>query len=76
MKKALLVLAIAGLIMTGVCAYAAEETVLFGFENGLEGWEIPDWAYEKPDHVQKSLEQSTSVASEGEKLLTVVNRSA
>ena len=69
MKKALLVLAIAGMIMTSVCAQAAEESVLFGFENGLEGWEIPDWAYEKPDHVQKSLEQSTSIASEGESSL-------
>jgi len=72
MKKALLVLAIAGLIMTGVCAYAAEETVLFGFENGLEGWEIPDWAYEKPDHVQKSLEQSTTISSEGENSLEMM----
>lgn len=46
-----------------------EATVLFGFEGGLQGWEIPDWAYEKPDHVQKELSSSNDFASEGKSSL-------
>lgn len=54
-----------------VPAGPVQETVLFGFESGLQGWEIPDWAFEKPDHVQKNIVASTDVASEGKQSLKV-----
>lgn len=81
MKKVLLALVVIGMVFAGsafaadpVAAPAAavpegETTVLFGFESGLQGWEIPDWAYEKPDHVQKEIASSTDVASEGKSSL-------
>ena len=58
-------------------AYAAEgeavqgEAVLFDFETGLQGWDIPDWAYEKPDHVQSNLGVSEYVASQGESSMKI-----
>jgi len=71
MKKVLLTLIVAGLMLTGAAAHAEETEVLFGFENGLGGWEIPDWAYEKPDHVQQSIDQSSDFASEGSSSLVM-----
>jgi hypothetical protein len=71
MKKVLLVLAILGLVFGSTVAYAAEE-VLFNFENGMQGWEIPDWAYEKPDHVQREINVSDKFASEGDQSLEVM----
>ena len=48
-----------------------EERVLFSFEKDVSGWEVPDWALDKDDHVAKTLEISTDFASEGEKSLKV-----
>ncbi len=59
------------LVVFAAMAQAEETTVLFGFENGLEGWDVPNWAYEKPDHSQKNLQVSEDFASEGEKSLTM-----
>jgi len=62
MKKLLLVLALTGLFLSGAVMSHAEEVALFNFSKGLQGWEIPDWAYEKPDHVQKEISVSDKVA--------------
>lgn len=48
-----------------------EERVLFSFERNLDGWEIPDWALEKDDHVAKDIEISKDVADEGSASLKV-----
>ncbi|MFH1305207.1 MAG: glycan-binding surface protein [Candidatus Omnitrophota bacterium] len=64
MRKIITVLMVAGLLLTAAAVYA-EETVLFDYENGLEGWEVPDWAYEKPDHVQKAIAPSDMYSSSG-----------
>ncbi|MFH1878274.1 MAG: glycan-binding surface protein [Candidatus Omnitrophota bacterium] len=69
MKKFLLVLALLGFAFMAGNTYAEDEVVLFGFENGVGGWDIPDWAYEKPDHVQKEIELSDKYANEGKKSL-------
>ena len=71
MKKILLAVAI---VLGGVCfmissVQAQEGVVVFSFENGLEGWEIPDWAYEKADYVQQEIDQSDKYASEGKSSL-------
>ncbi|MDD4957460.1 MAG: hypothetical protein PHH49_05860 [Candidatus Omnitrophica bacterium] len=71
MKKIIMLMAAVALISVSMVAGAEEETVLFGFESGLQGWEIPDWAYEKPDHVQNSIEPSDMYASEGTQSLEI-----
>ncbi len=69
-RKCLAVTAVLSFVLTGTL-FAAEETVLFSFERGTEGWEIPDWAYEKPDHVQESIAISEEFASHGSNSLEV-----
>ncbi len=71
MKKVLLALVVIGMVFAGALSHAEEQTVLFGFEGGLQGWEIPDWAYEKPDHVQKEINVSNKYASEGASSLEI-----
>jgi len=69
MKKVLVALAVMVFVFSGTFAQAAEETVLFDFETGLQGWDIPNWAYEKPDMVQKGITLSDQYASVGSKSL-------
>lgn len=40
--------------------------VLFGFEDDLQGWEIPDWVQQKEDYVGKNISLSKDYASQGE----------
>ena len=42
-----------------------DEFVIFDFEKDEEGWGIPAWALDKPDHVAKTLKRSPYVASNG-----------
>lgn len=72
MKKVLLTVVAISLLFAWSDLNAQETEVLFGFESGLQGWEIPDWAYEKPDHVQKEIASSNKYASEGENSLEMV----
>jgi len=71
MKKVLLAMAVIGLLFVGTGAYAAEETILFNFEDGLQGWDVPNWAYEKPDMVQKGIKLSEEYFSNGSKSLEI-----
>ena len=48
-----------------------EEMVLFSFEKDEDGWEVPDWALDKDDHIAESIEISSDVASEGNSSLKV-----
>ncbi|MFC1480059.1 glycan-binding surface protein [Candidatus Omnitrophota bacterium] len=68
MRKILLTLVAIGLVLMCTAALA-EETVLFSFEDGMQGWEIPDWAYEKTDYAQKKIDPSNKYASKGKKSL-------
>ena len=43
----------------------AAEIVAYGFETGLEGWVIPDWAKNSPDYVASAARASSSYAEEG-----------
>jgi len=63
MKKLFTVVAIiaAFAFITSAQALAAEK-VLYSFEQDVEGWEIPDWAYEKDDYVADSVEVSKKVS--------------
>ena len=43
----------------------SKEIVLYSFEKDPQGWEIPDWAIGKPDHVGRQISVSEFHASEG-----------
>lgn len=73
MKKCMVLFIAAMLILPAAVSQAQEEeTVIFGFESGLQGWEIPDWAYEKPDHVQQEIESSPEQSVEGSRSLLMM----
>ncbi len=44
---------------------APAQIVIYGFEDNLEGWVIPDWAKSSPDYVAKSLAISQEHIEEG-----------
>lgn len=39
--------------------------ILFDFEKDANGWEIPSWAFDKPDHIARSLDQISGISSNG-----------
>ncbi len=43
----------------------AAEIVIYGFEGGVEGWAIPDWAKFSSDYALKGVSVSKAVAQEG-----------
>jgi len=43
----------------------AKEIVLYGFEKDPQGWEMPDWALAKKDHVGRQISITEFQASEG-----------
>ncbi len=46
--------------------------VIFGFEEKAPSWEIPDWGFEKEDHVAESVAISTKFAKEGQSSLEIM----
>ncbi|MFH1412380.1 MAG: hypothetical protein ABIG55_07000 [Candidatus Omnitrophota bacterium] len=50
---------------------ALAEKILYDFENGDNGWEIPFWATEKPDHVALSLEPMPDISSSGKSSVAI-----
>ncbi|MDD3088420.1 MAG: hypothetical protein PHT95_00545 [Candidatus Omnitrophica bacterium] len=48
------------------------EIIKYDFEDGDEGWKIPDWAYYQKDHKAISSEVSTDVSYSGKKSLKVI----
>ncbi len=62
-----LVLVMGLVLVFGNLSYARE--VLFSFEENTQGWEIPDWALEKDDHVGLDVTTSDNFASEDSKSL-------
>jgi len=47
------------------------EKILYDFENGDSGWEVPFWATEKSDHIALSLEPVSGVASSGDSSIRI-----
>ncbi len=47
------------------------EIVIYGFEKGLEGWRIPDWAKNSNDYVARDVTVSKNYAKEGSHSLEV-----
>ena len=57
-------------VFVGGASYA-REIVLYTFEKDPQGWDIPDWAMAKKDHVARALSVSEFNASEGKYALEV-----
>ncbi len=49
----------------------SKEIILYNFEKDPQGWEIPDWALEKEDHVAEEISISEFYASNGRYSLEV-----
>ncbi|OGW84802.1 MAG: hypothetical protein A2987_02485 [Omnitrophica bacterium RIFCSPLOWO2_01_FULL_45_10] len=49
----------------------SREILLYDFEKDPQGWEIPDWAFTKKDHVGKQIGVSEFQASEGRYALEI-----
>lgn len=49
----------------------AAETVLFGFEQDVSGWQIPEWALQKEDNAGKDIKISTDYFDEGKSSLKI-----
>ena len=47
------------------------EVVIYGFESGTEGWEIPDWAKASADYMASRFEISRDVVKEGRQALAI-----
>jgi len=71
MKKIICAVFMVGLLFAAMNV-SAEEEVLFSFEDGLEGWDVPDWAYEKQDHVQRQISSSDAAAKVGNNSLEII----
>jgi len=73
MKKFFLISVVITMAMFSVAGSAfSANKVLFGFEKNVEGWEIPDWAYEQDDYVGEEIVSSTDVAKEGKRSLKFI----
>lgn len=51
---------------------AGAAKVIFGFEENVPSWEIPDWCFEKEEYVGESLAVSTKFAKEGKSSLELM----
>lgn len=79
MKRSLLLLATFIAVFTYSMPVHAEreasaegmERVLFGFEKGTEGWEIPEWASKEKIDAAKSVKCSRDIAKSGQRSLRV-----
>jgi len=69
--KVFIVILVMFVMVSFQCA-TAQERIVFDFEDGVEGWDIPDWATEQHDHVGTSLGTSDEEASSGANSLELV----
>ena len=56
---------LAGLLCCAISSAWAAEIAIYGFEGGVEGWAVPDWAKLSNDYTLKGLGTSKAVAQEG-----------
>ena len=68
-----------GWLAMAVCAHGAlaravtaTEITIYGFEDGLDGWAIPDWAKGSSDHVCQEIAVSQAQAQEGHSSLQLL----
>lgn len=68
----LLVFSSIGLCQDGPAAATTEQKPLFGFEEEVPSWEIPDWCFEKDEYVAESIAISNKFAKEGNSSLEIM----
>jgi len=63
-------------VLVTLCSSAGvaqeSERIEYGFEDGAQGWRIPDWAFYQKDHVATDIGITTENASQGESSLEVM----
>jgi len=68
--KTLVVILVALLLGSQMIAYG-ETKILYDFENGLDGWEIPDWSFEDDNYRAEKIDVSEDFASSGKSSLRI-----
>ena len=70
MKKVfiMVIISMATMLIASMGAFSADKA-LFSFEEDVQGWEIPDWAYEQDDYVGEDIGISNTVAKAGKNSL-------
>lgn len=70
----LLMLSLFFIVTSGFCEEKAVGAgkVVFGFEEKVPSWEIPDWCFEKEEYVGESMAISTKFAKEGQSSLEIM----
>lgn len=71
MKKVAVVLLTMGVVLSLSALCLAAGKVLFGFETGTQGWEVPEWALEQEDMVGKEITVAKDFATEGKNSLAL-----
>lgn len=76
MKLKICLLLCLSLFLSVAVGYCQEKAsvgkVIFGFEEKVPSWEIPDWSFEKDEYVAESIAISTKFAKEGKSSLEVM----
>ena len=72
-RKTVILTLVLGLLFLVLNAQFCQAKVIFGFEEEIPSWEIPDWCYEKEDYVGESFTISQKFAKEGNSSLEVLN---
>ena len=57
---------------SGFCAETSGPKLIFGFEENVPNWEIPDWSFEKEEFVGESIAISNKFAKEGKSSLELM----
>jgi hypothetical protein len=65
-------MAILALLLLMTNAGFCQGKVLFGFEEDMPVWEIPDWCFEKEDYVGESIAVSKKFSKEGKSSLELM----
>lgn len=63
--KICLLLTLGLFLLTSIGLCEGAEKVIFGFEENIPSWEIPDWCFEKEEYVGESIAISKKFAKEG-----------
>ena len=71
-QRALIGILVIGLLALGTSFGFCAEKVIFGFEQDIPTWEIPDWCFEKDDYVGESIAISRKFAKEGKTSLELI----
>ena len=70
-QKVVIGIMVLGLLLLSVSVGLCQEKVIFGFEEDIPTWEIPDWCFEKDDYAAEGIVVSKKFAKQGESSLEI-----